>query len=87
MTEPLKITDPDNIPITFVNEIGNVGFLNGIMNITFTAARFTPDGSQIAPDMVIASRLRMDLHCAQQLCDLVGQIIANNTKPATAGLN
>jgi hypothetical protein len=87
MTEPLKITDPDNIPITFVNEIGNVGFLNGIMNITFTVARFTPDGSQIAPDMVIASRLRMDLHCAQQLHDLVGRIIESNTKPDKTGMN
>ena len=79
----LKITDPDNIGITFVNEVGNVGFLNGIINVTFTAARFTPDGTQIAPDIVVASRLRMDLKCAQQLHDLVGQIIEANTKQHT----
>lgn len=83
----LKITDPDNVPITFVNEIGNAGFLNGVLNITLTAARFTPDGTQIAPDIVVASRLRMDLKCAQQLCDLVGSIIEQNTAPNKAGLN
>jgi hypothetical protein len=84
---PLKITDPDNVPITFVNEVGNAGFLNGILNVTFTAARFTPEGTQILPDMVIASRLRMDLQCAQQLHTMIGQIIENNTKKPAAGLN
>lgn len=79
---PLKITDPDNVGITFVNEVGNMGFVNGIINVTFTAARFTPTGGQIEPDIVVASRLRMDLHCAQQLHEMVGQIIeANTTKP------
>lgn len=87
MSEPLKITDPDNIGIVFVNEVGNVGFLNGVLNVTLTAARFTPDGTQIAPDMVVASRLRMDLRCAQQLHELVGRIIDENTKKPTAGLN
>jgi hypothetical protein len=37
--------------------------------------------------MVIASRLRMDLHCAQQLHDLVGRIIESNTKPDKTGMN
>lgn len=89
MTEqtPLKITDPDNVPIAFVNEVGNVGFLNGIINVTLTAARFTPDGAQIAPDIVVASRLRMDLKCAQQLHDLIGSIIEANTTAPKAGLN
>lgn len=89
MTEqaPMKITDPDNAPITFCNEVGNVGFLNGVLNITFTAARFTPDGTQIVPDMVVASRLRMDLQCAMQLQNLLGQIIEANTTKPKAGLN
>lgn len=76
---PLKITDPDNIAITFVNEVGNIGFVNGVVNVTLTAARFTPTGDQIVPDIVVASRLRMDLHCAQQLHEMVGQIIEANT--------
>ncbi len=87
MTEPLKITDPDDVPITFVNEIGNMGFLNGVLNVTFTAARFTPDGTQIAPDIIVASRLRMDLKCAQQLHEMVGQIIEANTKPSSNQVN
>ena len=82
----LKITDPHNVAVTFVNEIGNMGFLNGILNVTFTVARFTPEGTQIVPDMVIASRLRMDLQCAQQLHQMMGQIIEQNTKPKS-GLN
>jgi altronate dehydratase len=83
----LKITDPDNVAITFVNEVGNVGFLNGILNVTFTAARFTPDGTQIAPDIVVASRLRMDLQCAQQLHTMIGSIIEANTTQPKSGLN
>ena len=87
----LKITDPDNVAITFVNEVGNVGFLNGILNVTFTAARFTPnntpDGIQIAPDIVVASRLRMDLQCAQQLHTMIGSIIEANTTQPKSGLN
>lgn len=84
----LPCSDPHNIQVTFYNEVGNVGFLNGIINVTLITAQFTPQGDQIVPDMVVASRLRFDLVCAQQLHQMLGQIIEANTKLAsTAKVN
>lgn len=84
MSEPLKITDPNNEPVRFVNAVGGSGFLNGILNLTLVTARWTPDGSENVPmDMVISSRLRFDLKCAQEIRDALDAIIEANSKPAS----
>jgi len=82
MADSPPLTDPDSIPITFVNQVVGSGHLYGVVNLTFAVARFTPaaDG-KVDPDLVISSRLRMDLVCAQQLRDALDGILAQNAKP------
>lgn len=88
MSEPLKITDPNKIRVEFVNAVGGSGFLNGIVNLTLVTARWTPTGSEDIPmDLVIGSRLRFDLKCAQEIRDTLNAIIEANTKPASKSVN
>ena len=77
--------DPKRLPVTFVNTVAGAGFVNGVVNITFAVARFTPtaDANDTLTDLEVASRLRMDLYCAQELHKTLGVIIEQNTKPAT----
>jgi hypothetical protein len=79
--EPLPVTDPHRVPSCFVNQVAGAGHLNGVINITFATAMFTPTAKGIEPDLVITSRLRMDMFCAEQLYAQLGAIIAKNAKP------
>jgi hypothetical protein len=80
--EPLTITDPHNVPVTFVNELVARGHLNGVVNLTFATARFTPTSlggdSKIDADLVVTARLRMDMYCVQALYLSLGDIIQKN---------
>lgn len=76
----LPLTDPNNVSVTFVSQVAGVGFLNGVLNVTLATARFTPIGSEVTPDIIVSSRLRFDLFCAQELHNLLGKIIEQNTK-------
>jgi len=79
--EIVSITDPYKTPTTFVNQVAGAGFLNGVVNVTMATAQFTPQANGIVtPDLVITSRLRMDLFCAQQLYAELGRIIQQNTR-------
>ena len=78
LSEPL--TDPNNEPIKFVNEVAGIGILNGVVNITFSTARFLPQDDVVILDQIVASRLRFDLYCAQRLHDALGKILDENTK-------
>lgn len=82
---PLKIKDTNNVPVIFINDVVGIGFLNGVLNITMATARFTPEevGGAVPVDLIIASRLRLDLRCAQQLRDMLSDIIEKNTKQST----
>lgn len=81
MTDVLTITDPYNVPITFCNDVVASGHLNGTVNLTLAAARFSPTTQgKIDPDLVIASRLRMDLYCAASLHAALGRILESSTK-------
>jgi len=79
MADPIVISDPNNEPVTFVNQVLGQGHLNGVINITLGVARFTPKDSapesMVDIDMIIASRLRMDLACAQQLRDCLDTLL------------
>lgn len=82
-TDSLTISDPDNVPVQFVNQVVGSGHLNGVLNITLATARFTPNNSaKVDIDLVIASRLRMDLFCATQLRDVLNGIIEQTKAPA-----
>lgn len=82
MTEPFVITDPHNVPVTFVNELVGRGHVNGVVNLTFATARFTPDtlgvDGKISPDLAVTARLRMDMYCAQMLYAALGDILQKN---------
>ena len=81
--DSLPITDPFKVPTVFVNQVVGAGHLNGVVNLTLATAQFTPnDVGDVAPDFVITSRLRMDLFCAQQVYDILGQQIAAAMPPA-----
>lgn len=75
----MDITDPHQVPVTFINQVAGSGFLNGVLNLTLATARFTPIGDAVEPDLIVSSRLRMDLYCAQQLRDMLTEIIDKNT--------
>lgn len=86
----------DTVGVTFVNTVVGSGILNGVINLAFGVCNFTPvdNGSGemvIDPDIVIASRLRMDKMCAIHIRDVLNNLItqmeqaeAAPTTPLTA---
>lgn len=76
----IKISDPHNVPVTFIGDVGGVGFLNGVINITYVTPRFTPSANRVDNDLVVSGRHRLDLYCAQRLYEMLGEIIEANTK-------
>lgn len=79
----LIITDPNCIMPVFINQLAGCGFLNGVVNLAFATALFTPGEDGVTDvNLVISSQLRMDLHAAQDLRDRLNQIIDANTKPS-----
>ncbi len=75
-------------PIVFVNSVAVSGFLNGVINVGFSTARFLPskDGKVEVAEAITAN-LRMDLLCAQQLHDSLASILAQQTEPAKKSVN
>lgn len=72
--------------VIFVNSLAVSGFLNGILNLGFTTAHFLPrqteQGAVVDAAEVMTANLRMDLVCAQQVHEVLGRLIEQNTKPA-----
>lgn len=80
-SDSLPISDPYKTPTVFVNQVAAIGHLNGVINLAFATAQFTPNPSGgVDPDLVITCRLRMDLFCAQQVYEQLGKIIQQNVK-------
>lgn len=84
----INISDPHRVPTVFVNQLAGAGHHNSVVNLTFATAQFTPthDG-KIDPDLVISSRLRMDIFCAEQLYAQLGGIIQQMTKASGTTAN
>jgi hypothetical protein len=85
MTDKPKIvvTDPHQIPVTFVSSLVNHGYGNGVVNLSFATARYVPDADgAIVPDLVLSALLRMDMACAVQLRDALSGVIEQHMKPA-----
>lgn len=77
----INISDPHRVQTVFVNQLAGAGHLNGVVNITFVTAQFTPThDNKIDPDLVISARLRMDVFCAESLYAQLGLIIQQMTK-------
>ena len=82
----------DKSEVTFVNSVAVSGFGNGVLNIAFSTAAYTPVVDDVGKPIVavnefISANLRMDLFCAQQLHDSLASILAQQTKPATKEMN
>lgn len=77
---PITFSDPWNAPVTFVNTVINQGHFNAVVNVTLGTYNFTPVSGKVEPDLVITSRLRMDLACAKQLRDALDAILTQATK-------
>lgn len=79
------VSDPNNAQVIYVTQVLGQGHLNGVINLTFGVARFTPDTEdKVEIDMAIAARLRMDLVCAMQLRDSLDAILKKVTPEAGA---
>lgn len=75
----LPVTDPHKVPVVFVNQVVGSGHLNGNVNLTFAVAQFTPKNGEIDPDLVVMTRLRMDMSCAEQLYTVLGTILQDQS--------
>jgi hypothetical protein len=67
----------DNVGVTFINTVLGRGVMNGVINLTLGVLQFTPDdkGEAIDPDIGVAARLRMDVVCARQLHEALGDLL------------
>lgn len=74
MSEPK--TTMDSVGATFVNVVTNQGMYDGVFNINFATALFTPVGDdKIDTELVISCRLRMGKECLLQLKASVDALI------------
>ncbi len=77
----------DKSEVTYVTGLATWGFLNGIINVAFTTARFLPEVDDDTEEVKVVSadyisaNLRLDLNVAMQLRDVLDGIIAQQTKP------
>jgi hypothetical protein len=75
----------DQADPTFVNTLKVHGFLNGVVNLAFSTAKWFPvtqgGETRVAVDEPITADLRMDLSTAIALRDALEVIIDANTKP------
>ncbi len=79
------VTDPDSVPVTYVT-----GFIGNIFNGHTIAMNFVTDRLAIFPDgtsesdIIIAARLRFDVHVAARLRDQLNLYLASMsaTRPA-----
>jgi hypothetical protein len=78
----IPITDPNNVQVIFCNALVGSGQLNGVINITLGVTRFSPQGNAIVPDLIIASRLRLDFPTAVALRDALSATIEQSLPPA-----
>ena len=69
----------DGVGITFANLVLGRGYAANVLNLTLGAWAFSPDtdGTAVAPDPVIVSRLRLTEPCAIQLRDALNEILAS----------
>jgi hypothetical protein len=86
---PIEISDPNNVPETFVSGPFNIMSVGGMVHLTFTTARPNPNdlfkGSS-TPEFqgTVVCRLMMPMEMAQQLArTLVESLIASQQTRAT----
>jgi len=81
------VTDPYNVPVSVVNDIGPYGQADGIGNLVLTTFRFLSGQPKAKLDPVVCARLRFSMAMAVQLHTALGHIIEAAGKEATARKN
>jgi hypothetical protein len=71
-TRPIEVSDPNNVPETFVSGPFNIMHAGGMVHLTFTTARPNPNDlikGSTTPEFqaTVTCRLLMPLEMAQQL--------------------
>jgi len=75
----------DNVGFTFANIVIGSGAYHGIVNVTLGALPFNPtDDGTVSTEIVITSRLRMDVACAERLRDELDSLLSKIKNPVTA---
>lgn len=84
----------DRADPTFVNTLQVSGFLNGVINLAFSTAKWYPAPDPDDPDSrivkvhePITADIRMDLNTAIATRDALDRIIEANSKPTTGLAN
>lgn len=77
------VPDPNSVPVVFANLFAGGGTINGVINFTLCTSRFTPsfDGPT-DNDIIVASRIRLDVQAATMLRDFLSAQINLLTAPA-----
>lgn len=78
----LKFVDPEHVPVRVVNAIPHMSYVGTLVDLTLGTHQIgvQPDGS-LAPETVIAARIRFDLEMARILHLELGRLLATLTKP------
>jgi hypothetical protein len=85
-TGPIEVSDPNNVPETFVNGPFNIVKAGGMVHLTFTAARPNPNDlfkGSTTPGFqaTIICRLLMPLEMAEQLSRTLAGTFSNAARP------
>jgi hypothetical protein len=88
-TRPIEVSDPNNVPETFVNGPFNIVKAGGMVHLTFTAARPNPNDlfkGSATPGFqaTITCRLVMPLEMAEQLSRTLAGTVSKGTQPNDA---
>ena len=92
-TGPIEISDPNNVPETFVSGPFNVMNAGGMVHITFTTARPNPNDvfkGSTTPEFqaTVVCRLLMPMEMAQHLTRTLADTVikaSQPTRPETVG--
>jgi hypothetical protein len=87
-TGPMEVSDPNNVPETFVNGPFNIVKAGGMVHLTFTAARPNPNDlfkGSTTPGFqaTVTCRLLMPLEMAEQLSRTLAGTFSNAGQPTS----
>jgi hypothetical protein len=85
-TGPIEVSDPNDVPETFVNGPFNIVKAGSMVHLTFTTARPNPNDlfkGSTTPEFqaTVACRLLMPLEMAQQLSSTLAGTFSNAAQP------
>jgi len=79
--QELVVKDTIHAPIVYFEGAPNFGNANGTINVTLAVARYLPEGSQIASDLVAVASLRCNVQAATELRNALDRALALAANP------